>query len=540
MENEDSPSRSSVRKSEPIVSQLILTPKQQEANALLRLGRRHTLLVGGARSGKTTVLVNEIAERAVNFENSRHAILRLRFNAVRPSIALDTLPKVFRLGFPRHPITHHRTDGYFSLENGAEIWFGGLDDQDRVDKILGKEYATIFFNECSQIPYSSALVALTRLAQVVKNLPQAAYYDLNPTNKGHWTNVLFGDKRDPVSRQPLDDPDNYACMFLNPSDNPHLTQDYLKSLARLPERQRKRFFEGVYIDDLDGALFSYEMIARTRVTEFPSARCRRVVVAVDPSGAASEDDERADEIGIVVAALGDDGHAYVLADRSLRDAPAVWGRAAVKAYRDFGADRIIAEDNFGGEMVRFVIRAADANIAVHSVSASRGKVLRAEPVSALYEQGLVHHVGRFAVLEDQLCAFTTAGYRGEGSPDHADALVFAISELMLKDSAPILEFYRRQAENRKEPHDGNPQQPAEQSAAAVEFTVLRPLHAVSGVHGVSGTYYMAAADGSVAVKADDAATLLANGFMRVDEDRTDDSLQTESPDSGAQDAGRAA
>ena len=83
-------------------------------------------------------------------------------------------------------------------------------------------------------------------------------------------------------------------------------------------------------------------------------------------------------------------------------------------------------------MVRFVIRAADANAPVHVISASRGKVLRAEPVSALYEQGLVHHVGRFAVLEDQLCAFTTAGYRGEGSPDHADALVFAITELMLK------------------------------------------------------------------------------------------------------------
>jgi hypothetical protein len=371
-------------------------------------------------------------------------------------------------------------------------------------------------------------------------LTQAAYYDLNPVNKGHWTNVLFGDKRDPVSRQPLDDADNYARMFLNPGDNTHLTEDYLKSLARLPERQRKRFFEGAYIDDLDGALFSYETIARARVADFPLARCRRMVVAVDPSGAAGEDDERADEIGIVVAALGDDGHAYVFADRSLRDAPAVWGRAAVQAYHEFRADRIVAEENFGGEMVRFVIRTADANAPVYVISASRGKVLRAEPVSALYEQGLVHHVGRFAVLEDQLCAFTTAGYRGEGSPDHADALVFAVSELMLKDSAPILEFYRRQAENRKEPHDGNPQQPAEQSTAAAEFTVLRPLHAVSGVHGVSGTYYVAAADGSVTVKADDAAMLLANGFVRASEDRADDSLQTESPHRGAQDAGSAA
>ena len=310
-----------------------------------------------------------------------------------------------------------------------------------MEKILGREFVTILFNECSQIPYASVLMALTRLAQTVPHLKQAAYYDLNPVSKGHWTNILFGDKRDPVSRVPLDNPGDYDRLFLNPGDNAkNLSEDYLKSLARLPERQRKRFFEGVYVDDLDGALFSYEMIARARVDELPVQRRARVVVAVDPSGASDREDTRADEIGIIVAAKGDDGHAYVLADRSLRDAPAAWGRAVAAAYHEFAADRIVAEENFGGEMVRFVIRAADANATVETISASRGKALRAEPISALYEQGLVHHVGRFGVLEDQLCAFTTAGYRGEGSPDHADALVFAVTELLLKDNASILEF----------------------------------------------------------------------------------------------------
>jgi predicted phage terminase large subunit-like protein len=428
MGNDTRPSQRSVR---PIKSTLATAARQTQAQELLRSGRRHTLLVGGARSGKTTLIVNEIAERALNFGGSRHAILRFRANAVRPSIALDTLPKVFRLGFRGCDLKAHRTDGYFSLGNKSEIWFGGLDEAERVEKILGKEYVTIFFNECSQIPYASALIALTRLAQVVDGLPQRAFYDLNPTNKGHWTNVLFGDKRDPVSRLPLDDPDDYERLFLSPRDNPHLTENYLKSLERLPERQRKRFYEGVYVDDLDGALFTYEIIARARVSEWPLARRARTVVAVDPSGAAGRDDKNADEIGIVVAARGDDGHAYVLADRSLRDAPAAWGRAVVQACHEFKADCIVVEDNFGGEMVRFVILTAKAGVRVEGVSASRGKVLRAEPVSALYEQGLVHHVGRFATLEDQLCAFTTAGYRGEGSPDHADALVFAITELML-------------------------------------------------------------------------------------------------------------
>src|SRR6202012_4388354 len=118
------------------------------------------------------------------------------------------------------------------------------------------------------------------------------------------------------------------------------------------------------------------------------------------------------------------------------------------------------------------------------ISASRGKVLRAGPVSALYAQGKVHHVGRFAVLEDQLCAFTTAGYRGEGSPDHADALVFAISELLLKDTAPILEFYRRQAEGRKQKTQEQ-QQPEVAACKPVSsaFLRLRAPPGVSGAHG---------------------------------------------------------
>ncbi len=495
----------------PRAQQFVLTPRQEQARALLQ-SQRHTLLVGGSRSGKTTLLVREIAGRALRAENSRHAILRLHGNAARASVALDTLPKVFRLCYPNQPLKRHRTEGYFSLLNGSEIWIGGLDDQERVEKILGNEYATIFLNECSQIPYSSALVALTRLAQNAPGLPQAAYYDLNPTSKGHWTNVLFGEKRDPVSRQPLANPEDYARMFLNPADNAvNLTAAYLKSLESLPERQRKRFFEGVYIDDLDGALFSYEAIARARVSALEPARCRRVVVAVDPSGASSPEDTGADEIGIVVAARGDDGHAYVLADRSLRDAPAAWGRAAVRAYHEFAADRIVAEENFGGEMVRFVIRAADPHAPVEVISASRGKVLRAEPVSALYQQGLVHHVGRFAVLEDQLCAFTTQGYRGEGSPDHADALVFAVTELMLKESASILEFYRRQA-------DGQERAQAEtgggDNADGPHVTLLAPA-GVSAVHGLLGAYYPVGPDRAVTVQRDDAAVLLAAGFEQA-------------------------
>ena len=234
---------------------------------------------------------------------------------------------------------------FFELPNKSRIWIGGLDDKERVEKILGLEYASIFLNEASQIPYASALVAFTRLAQKVEGLKQRAYVDLNPVAKSHWTNRLFGEKRDPVSMQKLKDPKNYARGFLNPVDNTgNLAPEFLESLANLPERQRKRFYEGVYVDEVEAALWTYEIIetARCDPAIIPKSGRASVVVALDPSGAAGRDDLGADEIGLIVAARGTDGDCYVLADRSCREAPAVWGRRAVTAFHEFRADCIVA------------------------------------------------------------------------------------------------------------------------------------------------------------------------------------------------------
>lgn len=430
-----------------------LNPGQRRASEVLARPQRHTCLVGGSRSGKTTLLIRSIFVRAIRARDSRHIALRLHGNAARSSLTLDTIPKVRRLWFPQVELQEHRQDGYFSLLNGSQIWVGGLDEQDRIDKILGREYATILVNECSQVPYGAVLTVQTRLAQVATcsdggALRQRMYYDLNPVGRGHWSNTIFGDLRDPVSRQPLPNPEEYARCFLNPDENRvNLSREYIDSLKALPERQRKRFYEGVYIDELDNALWTYEILEELRVDELSEKRRRRIVVAVDPSGAKSEDDFGRDEVGIVVAALGDDDHAYVLADRSLRAGPAVWGRAVVEAFREFFADTILAEENFGGEMVRATIQAVDPQAPVRLVRASRGKVVRAEPVSALYEKRRVHHVGRFPVLEEQLVAFTAAGYRGEASPDRADALVWALTDLMLGSSAQgWIEYYSKLAD----------------------------------------------------------------------------------------------
>lgn len=711
-----------------------LTEKQVEHNRLLGGRQRHTALVGGSRSGKTFLICRAVLTRAIRADYSRHGIFRLRGNAARASIWLDTLPKVARVCYPGLPLKDHRQDGYISLPNSSEIWIGGLDDKDRTEKILGQEYcvdpealvltadlrwlpakdlflgqeligfdenlnghtvlrrsvvennetiiadrvrvrttkgdtivsvghrfvthsrtkangsrlfnwfeakdlkpgmrirfaahpwkvfqtyesgwlagiydgegsvhsragvgiaqnrgvvldkiraeldnlgvqwrdnghdgrkcvglaivtiwdclkllgatrpvrllpkaagiwedrrgfnarkkvvgdvatvleveklgpgpvialgtstktfiadgflghnSSLYFNECSQIPYGSVQIALTRLAQSIPGLRQRAYYDLNPVGKGHWTHRVFVQKIDPSSRQPLADPDDYRHAFLNPMDNAaNLSPEYLNSLRGMSERNRRRFYSGEYVDEIDGALWSLELLelARCSPEDVPKT-LRRVIVAVDPSGTDGEDDGagRHDEVGIVVVGLGDDGIAYVLADLTCQLGPEGWGRLAVAAYDRYAADAIVAETNFGGAMVRYVIQTAAGprrSVPVYSVTASRGKAVRAEPVAALYgsiedassvdeafvdQRQLrgktlpqrVRHVwsdrpdgsGDFSRLEDELLQFSTFGYQGLNSPNRADALVWGLTHLMLQEhlaalAPPVLVSWR--------------------------------------------------------------------------------------------------
>lgn len=178
------------------------------------------------------------------------------------------------------------------------------------------------------------------------------------------------------------------------------------------------------LSDVPGALWTREMITHLPVTALPPMK--KLVVAVDPPATSGEN---SNEAGVVVAGLGEDNRGYVLADRSSIMTPREWAVAAVTAYREFEADRIVAEVNQGGEMVEQVIRSVDANVSFKAVRATRGKYVRAEPISAIYARGLVDHIGMFEALEDQMCSYTSDFDRGNGSPDRLDALVWAFTEL---------------------------------------------------------------------------------------------------------------
>ena len=394
---------------------------------------------GGSRSGKTFLLVYVLTVRALKAPESRHAILRFRLNSIKASIMMDTFPKVMKLCFPDTNYKINNADYFCRFDNGSEIFFGGLDDKDRTEKILGQEYATIYFNECSQIPWPSIGIAMTRLAQKClqvngEPLQNRFLYDCNPPDKLHWTYRLFVEGVDPDTLERKKNSDSYGMLKMNPGDNAkNLDADYLEELENMPAHLKRRFLYGEFSDANPNALFSQEKIDAWRVEDVADVpEMSRIVVGVDPSGAGDEITGREDAIGIYVAGLGTDGVVYLLEDCTVKGKPEVWGRAAVSAYHRHGADLIVGEQNYGGDMVRMVIETADKNANYMKVTASRSKTVRAEPFSPFFHDGRVRIVGRQNQLESELSGFSTHGYTGDRSPNVADAAIWCLATLFPK------------------------------------------------------------------------------------------------------------
>ena len=254
-----------------------------------------------------------------------------------------------------------------------------------------------------------------------------------------WSNLLFGLRRGadprvvcattprptPLVKRLIDDPTVAKSRMRTDENLANLPPLFLEQVVAPYRGTRlgRQELDGELLAEVEGALWRRDWLEAGRVRAAPELR--RVVVALDPPG---ESSVGAAEAGIVVAGVGRDGHGYVLADRSRRSTPAQWAAAALEAMREYGGDRLTAEVNQGGQMVEATLRTIDPTVSYRAVRAARGKQARAEPVAALYERGLVHHVGAFPALEDQLCTWTTED--GE-SPDRLDALVWALTDLML-------------------------------------------------------------------------------------------------------------
>jgi phage terminase large subunit-like protein len=241
-------------------------------------------------------------------------------------------------------------------------------------------------------------------------------------------------RNNPLLTSIMEEPDTIVTRAPTSANRMHLAQSFLATVTRSygGTRLGRQELDGEIIVDQDGALWSWDILEAAKTPR--NFQLDRVIVAVDPPVSSGKD---ADECGIVVAGASmkgspQDWTAQVVADESIAGAtPQIWAERAVAAFHTYKADRLVAEVNQGGDLVSSLIRNIDPMIPFRGVRASRGKVARAEPVAALYEQGRVSHRASFKTLEDQMALMTVGGFVGRGSPDRVDALVWAITDLMI-------------------------------------------------------------------------------------------------------------
>lgn len=321
-------------------------------------------------------------------------------------------PKDFR---PEWSPTNRR----LTWPNGVEAWVYNATEP---DQLRGPQHHAAWVDELAKFRYMQETWDQMQFGLRLGLHPQAL--------------VTTTPRPLPLIKRLINDVDTVVTRGATLDNQANLAANTIKQLYERygGTRLGRQELEGEILHDVPGALWNRDIIDASRIGEVPT-NLERVFVAVDP---AVSSNENSDEHGIVVVGLArdKDGYArgYVLEDGTVRGQPEDWARKAVSLFRSWSADKIIAEKNQGGEMVESTIRAVDRSVPVELVHASRGKVVRAEPISALYEQGRVHHVGRFDLLEDQMCMFSVDNIRtiSNGSPDRVDALVWGLTKLFDK------------------------------------------------------------------------------------------------------------
>ena len=413
----------------PVVK-FVKTEKQKEAQALAN-AHENFMAYGGSRSGKTVMLVRNVFLRAAK-KSSNHLIVRFCYNHVRTSLGKQTIPFVLEACFKGLGVRENKADGYYtvpSADGGQSIvWLGGTDDKERMEKLLGFEYSTVYLNECSQIPWDAVPLLNTRLAEN-SGLSLRMYFDCNPPGKKHWTYRVFMD-----DVYPDEEPHGWDQVHIrmNPRDNlANLPPDYLRRLEKLPKRQRDRFLDGLYLSDVEGACWTDQMVNLAKARE--PAELRKTIIAVDP---AVTNNTGSDECGIMICSLDTNREGVVHDDLSGKFSTRTWAQRVVNACHVWEANYVVAEVNQGGDLVEDAIKNIDPNIKVKKVRAAKGKLARAEPVAQLYEPDphtgatRVSHVKSMPKLETELTETVLDTVRA--SPNRLDALVWGLTDLMIK------------------------------------------------------------------------------------------------------------
>jgi predicted phage terminase large subunit-like protein len=366
------------------------------------------LYLAGRGAGKTRSAAEWLAYQAIRRPNTRWAIIAPTFGDCRDTCleGVSGLLRVIREYGMLAPDGYNRSLGQVRLSNGSRIRaFSGAEP----DRLRGPQHHGGWVDELAAIRYDSQAWDQYQFGLRLGDNPQTAV-TTTPRPRRILRSLLERNTTFVTRGSTFDNAANLAPA----------------ALAELRLRyEGTRLGHGELLQDVEGALWTGELIETYRVDQAP--QLVRIVVGVDPAGTAS-----GDATGIVVAGRTSDGHAYVLHDATLHGSPDQWGRAVARVYDQHGADLVVVERNYGGDMVEAVLRSVRSDLPITTVTATQGKHVRAEPVSALYEQGRVHHVGVFPDLEDQMTSWTVDD---PGSPDRMDALVWAVTNLLRSSNA---------------------------------------------------------------------------------------------------------
>ena len=377
------------------------------------------LVLAGRGWGKTRVGAMDTVLYALSNPNSQCAVVVPTFGDLR-RVAFGGVSGILKY-IPESSYLRGRGLGYsisnqeIRLHNGSKIMGFSATEPDR---LRGPQFHRAWCDEVSSWQYPDTFDQLQFGLRLGDN-PQCIVTTTPKPNE--LTRRLLKRTNTVITRgSTFDNAENLAESAVN----------QLKEKYGNTRLGRQELYAEV-LDDLEGALWSYSLIENTRTNEDNLPNFTRIVVAIDPSVTNTEE---SDETGIVVAARGEDDKFYVLEDGSLRGSPDTWARRAVDLYYKHGADRIIAETNNGGDLVERVIKTVDRQVSYKKVHASRGKIIRAEPIAALYEQKKVFHVGSFPQLEEQMTSYVAGGRK---SPDRLDALVWALTEISQTSGSAI-------------------------------------------------------------------------------------------------------
>ena len=373
---------------------------------------RYKALYGGRGSAKSHFFAEAMIGNAATNKGFRAVCIREVQKSLKESAKRLLEDKIEAMGFAgRFEILNDQ----IKTPGGGVIIFQGMQDH-TAESIKSLEGFNLAWCEEAQ---TLTAKSLEMLRPTIRAVGSEIWFSWNPRSAIDPVDAFF---------RGLTPPENAIIKRINYDQNkffpPELEQERAHDKANSPGRYAHVWL-GDYEPQAIGAIFSRQNIHENRKAAMDCAR-ERTVVAVDP---AVSDTERSDEHGVAVCALGEDGRGYVLEDGSLHGSPHQWATRAVALYDKWDADAIVIEKNQGGDMCRYTLETIRKGIRIIEVHATRGKHVRAEPISAVYSLGRVSHVGTFSELEDQLCKFTSSGYNGEDSPDRAEAAIWAFTEL---------------------------------------------------------------------------------------------------------------